>query len=370
MTNLWKFIIYSFAFFGIDVPLKKRNRMRGAFKKCLRMFWDATAISFFIILFFNCIRGTVKVFYVHISDVFLLYGLRVVLFTRIKNISACYKNTSCFLQLFSLKREKIVMFLFQIYCFAQICRATANQVRMVNSKIINLLEEGFSFNFSYNGNAVFRVFLNFSLNCATLYHDLLPFLTTIMCCSIYICTQQMISNFNRKIHMFVINKPSPDIIMNLGKELLKIKEMAKEINQLLSPIIFILVGFWVTNICYTISKIIFRPIYFASNFATCMAFLNLLCHICEFITLVVLAANIEDEIIESKNFLFKFPARNDGNMFDIGSIQLFALMLDNTREEISVTALGMFKLDRGIILVVLGIIATYEVIIIQMLMNI
>ena len=181
----------------------------------------------------------------------------------------------------------------------------------------------------------------------------------------------MISNFRRKIRLLFINKPSLDVIMNLTNELLKIKEITREVNQLLSPLIFILVGFWTANICYTISKIIFRPAYFIDNFGMCMSFLNVLCRTCEFIALVVLASKIEDEIIESKNILFRFPASNTDVMFSNGShIQLFVSMLDNAREEISVTALGMFKLDRGLILVIFGIIITYEVIIIEILKHV
>lgn len=250
----------------------------------------------------------------------------------------------------------------------QFCRTVANQIRHLdNHEIMKSLEKGIAFNLSDNANCALRIFLHFNLNGAGLFQDVLPFLTTVMCCLNFIGIQRMISNFNGKLKVFVIGKSSFKPTVNLATELLQIKETAREINQQLSLLLFLLIGFWTTNICYTISKIIFRP-SFVNDFAMFLYILNVCSYICEFVTLVTLAAKTEEEIAESKNILFRFSAGNVGNMFnDAANIQLFASMLDNARHQISVTALGMFKLDRGFMLVILGIIVTYEVLIVQIL---
>ncbi|KAG8197051.1 hypothetical protein JTE90_004320 [Oedothorax gibbosus] len=98
--------------------------------------------------------------------------------------------------------------------------------------------------------------------------------------------------------------------------------------------------------------------------------MNVLCYSFQFVIIVLLSARIQVPISDMKrNLVNALHADYSSCVDEHRNVNVGLLMstLDSFKEEVTVTAMGMLKMERNIILVSLSVIVTYEFLIVQIL---
>ncbi|KAG8197071.1 hypothetical protein JTE90_004338 [Oedothorax gibbosus] len=154
------------------------------------------------------------------------------------------------------------------------------------------------------------------------------------------------------------------------QELAEIVYLVKSVNACLSPIVFILLSFWTTGIFYNLAKILYDVVFTEGNLAFVSAIVYITNYSIQFVILVLLASLMPIDISEMKSIVLQLL--NSKNQVSVPgvkaeNINLMISTLDNFEKEVTITAMGVLDLKRNLILVTLGVIVTYEVLIVQVL---
>ncbi|GIY88328.1 uncharacterized protein CDAR_312181 [Caerostris darwini] len=150
-------------------------------------------------------------------------------------------------------------------------------------------------------------------------------------------------------------------------DLTKAVKMVKGINDLLSPVIFCLMTFWMTRLFYNLTKIIY-----GSAFEDSLTYASTVSEVfnygIQYFVLIMVSSEMPLVLSKMKSRVLHIPVEHPDCSCEraIFGIQL-TLQLDNFKEEVTVTAMNFLKLDRNVILVSLGAVVTYELLIVQIL---
>ncbi|GFS81911.1 uncharacterized protein NPIL_376031 [Nephila pilipes] len=116
-------------------------------------------------------------------------------------------------------------------------------------------------------------------------------------------------------------------------------------NALLSPVVFILMTFWISGILYNLSKLIFENA-FPDDLSFVSTICNLLTYSVQFLILLALSSEIPITVSKIKSVVLQVPEEQfycQWRIFTNGTVTptVFLLIpkLDNFTEDVTVTAL-------------------------------
>ncbi|GFU40855.1 uncharacterized protein NPIL_483661 [Nephila pilipes] len=143
----------------------------------------------------------------------------------------------------------------------------------------------------------------------------------------------------------------------------------KRANLQISPILFILISYWMTALFYNSSKVIYNTAFKDVSSYLAIGF-NITNYTVQFVILLIFASKIPATIFKIKLAVLRATVVQNCVFTDntrSADISLFISMLDSYKEEVTVAPFGILKLRKGIILVSLGVVVTYELLLVQML---
>ncbi|KAG8174938.1 hypothetical protein JTE90_017616 [Oedothorax gibbosus] len=206
-----------------------------------------------------------------------------------------------------------------------------------------------------------RILLSLTMAPADIIQYTTPLLTTAICCMAQIMKKHLLQDQNHAFEKKLSNPQS--VIAGLGKTSVRIKEL----NSLISPSVALLVFHLVVNACYVLSRF-FDDKIMLIDAQIVIAVLAFGLNVMQFVALVVFSSQAEDELLKAEVFLFKV-VKEDGNIFldQAKAVQVLLLtgVLKGFREEAVLHPLGLFKIERKLILAVLGMVLSYEIIVVQ-----
>ncbi|GBM91689.1 hypothetical protein AVEN_79281-1 [Araneus ventricosus] len=147
--------------------------------------------------------------------------------------------------------------------------------------------------------------------------------------------------------------------------------LVTNINALLSPIIFALIGFWLTCVFYNLTKLIHET-PFQDYYSTFSTFFDILNYSFQFLILVLLSSEVPLTIQKMKGLVLKNPGEQfcvqaSPRRSQVIDVNLLILKLEHFKEEATVTVIGVMKIDKSILFLSLGVVATYELLLVQLL---
>ncbi|GFQ77870.1 uncharacterized protein TNCT_450511 [Trichonephila clavata] len=152
-------------------------------------------------------------------------------------------------------------------------------------------------------------------------------------------------------------------------DLSKTVSFVKTVNTSLSPLIFALTAFWTAGIFYNVSKLLYRQA-FSDIFSFISSGYNAINYTVHFLVFVMMSAEIPNTVSEMKRVVLQGSVSQDYLFFEerkSASINLLVIKLEHFKEEVTVTGLGLFKLEKSVILVCLGAAVSYELLIVQLM---
>lgn len=130
-----------------------------------------------------------------------------------------------------------------------------------------------------------------------------------------------------------------------------------------------LIGFWTINVFYRVSKLVFISEFHDSLSSTILSVFEITSCAFQLIALVILGSSIENESLESKHLVLTMPKENLHGAMSVKLSHIYFLLsaLNNTRHHATITAWGMFKIRKNLLLIMFGTIITYKVLIVQII---
>ncbi|GFT07320.1 uncharacterized protein NPIL_492661 [Nephila pilipes] len=205
------------------------------------------------------------------------------------------------------------------------------------------------------------------------FFKVLPSLSGIACyCILFLIYRLLTHHLNRL--QKIIQEDNFAIHLNgYLADLTKTVKLVKDMNALLSPIIFVLMTFWITGIFYNLSKLIFGNA-FPDDLSFASTICNILSYSVQFLILLILSSEIPVTVSKMKSLVLQVPEDQFyyhwhvfPNKTTVPTVFLLIPKFDNFTDDVTVTAFGILKLNRNVILVSVGTIVTYELLLIQML---
>ncbi|GFY09636.1 hypothetical protein TNCV_381311 [Trichonephila clavipes] len=135
-------------------------------------------------------------------------------------------------------------------------------------------------------------------------------------------------------------------------EFQKTIDRVKRANLLISPLLFILISYWLTAIFYNSSKLIYIAVFKDISSYLSVVF-NTTSYSTQFVILLALASKIPMAVCEIKRAVVRTSNAQDYVFIDnarSGDINLFISMLDSFKEEVTVAPFEILTLKKGIIL--------------------
>ncbi|GBM43992.1 hypothetical protein AVEN_187591-1 [Araneus ventricosus] len=197
----------------------------------------------------------------------------------------------------------------------------------------------------------------------------LPPIVAVTLFLLLIQVRNVLRGYLRKLEGLIRRKDVTFHLRSFIVDFTKAVVFLKGIIEILSPLTFVLTAFWTTGIFYNLSKMLYNNYLndifnFAS--ASCYAF-NYTIH---FLILVVLSSEIPAVVFKMRSVVLQETQSQDYLFVDetkCASINLFISKLEHLKEEMTVTVMGMFKLERSVILVSLGAGISYELLLVQLM---
>ena len=359
--------------FGVNICLKssvKHSKCKQIMLKVLQIFWDIETIYFSIgVICYSLTLVNQKLYVVHVFDIILFTVLRFVFHYKIKRIASCFEKLELH-GIFSDAHNNKCLYLFITICFS--AQAVFNVISITRSflskKIMELYKNLFTFYLldTPNVSPLFDMSLKFNIFCAVTHYNVFPCVILATCCLSFIGMTKVIRNFNLKLERSLFNNKTSICFQHIIDNLTKMTKILKELNQELSLITLLLFGFWTTSVFYSVSKLIIWPDY-QDAFSASISVVEIISYAFQFAAMVITGTSIEDEIFEAKHLVLTV---SKGEVYDSllrksNDIQLLLSGLDNTRQQATISAWGMFQIKKNLFLVMLGVIVTYEVLIIN-----
>ncbi|GFU40872.1 uncharacterized protein NPIL_483741 [Nephila pilipes] len=178
--------------------------------------------------------------------------------------------------------------------------------------------------------------------------------------------RNLLKDYLKKLQILICEDNITINLRSFLRDFTKVVELIKTVNDTLSSTTFAMVAFWTTGIFYNLSKILYR-----NPFTDILSFVSSSCntinYTIQFLIFVVLSSEIPKSVAEMKSVILQV---SESLFFDeqkSSSISLLALKLENFKELVTVTGLGLFKLEKSVILICLGSGISYELLILQLM---
>ena len=192
-----------------------------------------------------------------------------------------------------------------------------------------------------------QAMLKISLIISLTFYNIFPPAVAATCILRLMGMKKLIKKFKCKLEKSLYDKEIPFNFKHIISNLTSITCFLKELNQDLSLIIFLLIGFWTTNAFYVFSKLIFKPA-FEDTSSTFISVFEIINYASQFIGIVFLGSCIENDILETKHLVLTMPREKlQDILFDKSNQLLFLLSaLDNAGIQATISAWGMFKIKK------------------------
>lgn len=194
-----------------------------------------------------------------------------------------------------------------------------------------------------------------------------PAMSTAVCCMAQIMKRRLLRDYNQMFEGKLRNGMEPITLAYIIKSLSRISIQVKDINNLMSPLIAILIIHQVANSCYVISRFFdddLPMIYLQISISVISFGIGMM----QLVAIVVFSSQAEDEILQLEAILFRTVKEDISSFFDqtkAVNALLLRSVLKGFRKEVVLHPLGFFKLERKLILVVLGMVFSYEIFMVQ-----
>lgn len=365
---MWRFATQVLIVFGYDVSdASKEKPFFTTVLKILRVFWDIILLHGFISIIYTTFFKATAMMYVHAIDTTLLVILRPLTFWKREKIVLYSKLFRLNTGSASTKNNKVLGFIFITVFSMHLIRTLCNVGRSLidgEGGSITILQ---IFSLHLIDTDALRTFrgklaMSFIVIPINVLFSFLPFLMTVIIWALHEKAHEITVNFNKEIkNVFGSNGQDIEYV---AKILSKMTEILKNLNQSLSPILFTLIAYYACNIFYLLSRLLVHN-NFQTKLTDFTTVVTVITFTLQFMVTVHLASRVEEEILRSKDIIFKITCNSfREHLFEI---QVFASLLDAAQRQIVVTILGVFKLDKSFIFFIFGFIITYEVIILQVL---
>ncbi|KAG8182898.1 hypothetical protein JTE90_004262 [Oedothorax gibbosus] len=128
-----------------------------------------------------------------------------------------------------------------------------------------------------------------------------PVLTTAICCMAQVMKKSLLQDQN---HAFEKKLSNPLSFQGVIASLDKTSARIKELNSLLSPLIAFLVFHQIVHSCYVISRLFGDKLTFTYNVEIVIGVTGFGLGIIQFVALVALSSQAEDELLKAEVFLY------------------------------------------------------------------
>ncbi|GIX88178.1 uncharacterized protein CDAR_269241 [Caerostris darwini] len=368
-------IAFFLMIFGIyqPVPKKPSTLLDRILLGCFKLYqfaWCAVLFCYLLIMI-NSAVFQVKIFLVHICDVLLVNVLWYILQYRLKLLEMCIKkqnNNWRFYPPMSC-RVKIITVIFFIIVWINTVLNVAKMLTV--SKILNYMEAAMTFGYSplnqaFHSNGE-ELLIKSAIAIGMIIFYAFPPVAAVKCYLTYFRNYCLIRNYSDSLR----NSFQTDLLRSKDflLDLTKAVDFVKEVNSFISPVLFILISFWATGIFYNLTKILYDPT-FRDNYNLMSAIFNVAIYSVQYLLLLALASKLPMALSDIRSDLL----RNAGIQRCIFSepsvsadVNLLMSILETFREDVTVSPLGLIELKRSLIPVSIGVLATYELLIVQIL---
>ncbi|XP_071043004.1 putative gustatory receptor 28b [Parasteatoda tepidariorum] len=145
-----------------------------------------------------------------------------------------------------------------------------------------------------------------------------------------------------------------------------ITDAVKEVNDVLSSMIFLMCGFLLVSVCYSLSvmmKVKKEDVFRLLAYALCIAM-----YTCELIIVInspVKAGKEMEEVKKRLSLRIELESSQKSESLTAANLLLVQSSFKRFIQDIAVVPMGMFKLEKKLFLSIIGLIVTYEIIILQ-----
>ena len=369
-----KFLYNLLFFFGVNTEVKDGNNKRTF--KCkkallilLRIFWDIEVILIIVnAAFYSKMLNHQKHFLVHILDALFIAILRFVFHKKIKRIITSLEKIESIDICMNLHDNQYLRLNIVLFLSFQLFLNLISLIRtFISNNLVELYENIFLFNsLEINNMPMFiRMILRFNIVCYVSFYNIFPSIIKVICILGLMAIRKLVRKFIKNLQMNLCRKEYSLQLKYLVGNLMKYTSILKELNQELSLIIFLLIGFWTTYVMYDLTKLMSKPVN-EGIFSAVISVLEIINYASQFAAMVFLGSSIENDILEIKHLVLTMSSEMFPDMCDKSCCFQFLLSaLENMKQQVTVTAWGMFKIEKNLFLVIFGAIVTYEVIIMQ-----
>ncbi|GFS41037.1 hypothetical protein NPIL_546701 [Nephila pilipes] len=191
-------------------------------------------------------------------------------------------------------------------------------------------------------------------------------LTVILVCFVYHKLGCFISDSKRDLTAgYSEANPTPNIIHNFATKINVLSTSIIKIDRAISPLTFYL-------LCLFLSQIMELTAIFLNAFGilwhTIFAVFLIITLILKLILLVILGSRIHERFAEIKELVLTAPVVNEGILYEMPSgINHIALchIVESLSDKLFMTAMGIIKIEKGVILSILCAFISYSVLITQ-----
>ncbi|GIY24905.1 uncharacterized protein CEXT_588411 [Caerostris extrusa] len=366
-------IAFFLMIFGIyqPVPKKPSTLPDRILLTCFKLYQFAWCSSLcYLLIMINSAVFQVKIFLVHICDVLLVNVLWYILQYRLKLLEMCIKKQSNNWRTYPTMscRVKIITVIFFHNC---LINTVLNVAKMLTvSKILNYMEAAMTFGY-YPLNRIAPNGEEFLIKSAIAIGMIIfyafPPVAAVKCYLTLL--PQLLSD--SKLLRFAENSFQTDLLRSKDflLDLTKAVDFVKGSQFRHFPVLFILISFWATGIFYNLTKILYDPT-FRDSYNLMSAIFNVAIYSVQYLLLLALASKLPMALSDMRSDLLRNAAihrcifsepricRCQPAHVDPGDLQRrghsFASRLDRTQK-------------RSLIPVSIGVLATYELLIVQIL---
>ncbi|KAG8180330.1 hypothetical protein JTE90_016364 [Oedothorax gibbosus] len=176
----------------------------------------------------------------------------------------------------------------------------------------------------------------------------------VVCCMVQIFSSRVFCSLNHSFkNVLKSNRISKNHLSKITSEFQKASMLIKTTNDCLSSIAFELIAFYAFNVSYVISRAVGQ--HTSEPFTNVLSIGTITQFLVHFVLLVLTSSSVDAEMLKSQNMMLR------ANSEDTSQVLLSTSLLESCRKESVLKPLGVFKLEKKFILVFIGMIVTYEI---------
>lgn len=366
----WNFFIVLFEIFVGYVPnerpLSFLQKLRRKMLITFRTLWDIFSVFYLTILIFIIIRPPKAGYYLHALDMSLLFMLRFIMRLRgRKIIEAINKISSLRYTLLRVNIKYInITWLFCFLIFITFCNVILNLGNILLSEsTVNRLTVRFTFGCFRNPSQtklplMTKLYVYLITCLVNVWGFFIPVTSVTICCFAQISHFRLFHSYNKYLRDTIQSaRLSEKSLCGITFEFRKLSQFVKRVNDHISPLAFMLMAYYAINICYLVSRMM-------TAYNTTDAIVSISCIVLfgfHFVALVLASSEVDREMLRTEAIVLKKTWKNPADVL------LAMSMLHSFSDEASLKPMGMFKLERKLILVFLGLVMSYGMMILPYL---